>query len=376
MKYYLLLITLLGYLTAGTYEQTYTIFDNNSSSKNFDTLMHGDFEEIIRYKEISYEDGYFTDDNNSLEEIAKKILSYDENRIYVSIIGHTYADDKNIEDQLELSKDYANNTANRLEDFNISKEIFIIEHRGGKDNLYTQGTSEGQDLSNQVMVSIYVKTKEKDSDNDGVLDSQDECPTTLEGLDVNATGCHIAEKDSDNDGVLDSQDECPTTLEGLDVNATGCHILEKDSDNDGVLDSQDECPYTISGLEVNEKGCHIFKTLRLNYGSNSAVIKEDSMDEVMKFTTFLNKNAIYKVKIIGHTDNVGSAENNKILSEQRANSVKNYLASNGVALSRITTRGAGEDEPIVSNDTEINKAQNRRIEVEIDFIEEQGIEIE
>jgi len=342
MKIFLIAIAFVSYINAGTYDEHYSVFDNNSSSKNYDLLMHGEFEEIIRYKEISYEDGDFSDDSGRIEDIANKILSYDENRTLVSIIGHTNIKNhkKNTAKQLDISKKYVEDIVSRLEDFNISKESMILEYRGGNDNLYIQYSKNGKELSNQVMISIYVKIKEKDSD---------------------------------NDGVVDSKDECPTTPEGLSVNEKGCHIPEKDSDEDGILDSNDICPKTIRGLSVNEQGCHIFKTLRLNYIVNSSVIKEESMDKVIEFTEFLNTNEMYKVNIIGHTDSVGSAESNQILSEQRANSVKDYLIANDIDISRVSTRGAGENEPLVSNDTDFNKAKNRRIEVEIDFIAEEGL---
>lgn len=326
MKLYLLIVIAMASLLNGvekvvvdsnnsvntnTYSDNYSVLPKTKDSQNYDVLMHGEFEEIIRYKEISFKYGNLNDNQKRVKDIAKKILSYDQNRTLISIIGHTNSDENNITKQIQDSYTYANDIANKLTDHNISKQTMIIEARGSEDNLYTKGTEEGKKLLHQVMVSIYIKKK-------------------------------IAE-------------------------------IEKDSDNDGVLDSKDSCPSTLRGLVVNEQGCHIFKTLNLYYITSSAIIKEESMWKVVEFTEFLTKNSIYKVEIIGHTDDRASEASNQILSEQRANSVKEYLLANGIDKSRISTKGMGESEPLVSNDTEINRAKNRRIEVKLDFVVKQKL---
>ncbi|NYT24014.1 OmpA family protein [Alcaligenaceae bacterium] len=68
---------------------------------------------------------------------------------------------------------------------------------------------------------------------------------------------------------------------------------------------------------------------------------------------------------VGHTDSIGSEQYNQGLSERRANSVKNYLVSKGIASDRIYTEGKGETSPIASNATREGRAQNRRVEIEI-----------
>ena len=67
--------------------------------------------------------------------------------------------------------------------------------------------------------------------------------------------------------------------------------------------------------------------------------------------------------IEGHTDSVGSDAYNQQLSERRAESVKAYLVSKGIAESRIETKGYGESQPVTSNDTEAGRAKNRRVEL-------------
>lgn len=71
------------------------------------------------------------------------------------------------------------------------------------------------------------------------------------------------------------------------------------------------------------------------------------------------------VDVYGHTDSTGSDSYNLTLSEQRANSVRDYLASRGVQSARLGIRGFGETQPIASNDTEEGRAENRRVEIKI-----------
>ena len=76
----------------------------------------------------------------------------------------------------------------------------------------------------------------------------------------------------------------------------------------------------------------------------------------------MNENPQVRIRIIGHTDNVGSDEANRKLSEGRANAVKDDIVGRGIDTQRIETIGKGESEPVASNDTEEGRAQNRRVE--------------
>lgn len=89
----------------------------------------------------------------------------------------------------------------------------------------------------------------RDSDGDGLPDTQDRCPDTPAGVAVDATGCSL---DSDGDGVPDYLDHCPGTPAGETVDAKGCPL---DSDGDGVSDTLDACSGTPAGVPVDAKGC-------------------------------------------------------------------------------------------------------------------------
>jgi outer membrane protein OmpA-like peptidoglycan-associated protein len=96
-----------------------------------------------------------------------------------------------------------------------------------------------------------------------------------------------------------------------------------------------------------------------------ADVKPGAEASLRKLSDFLQKNPARRILIEGHTDSVGSAEANNILSQRRAQAVANALQRMGVASDRIGTVGYGKDYPIADNNTDTNRALNRRVEVYI-----------
>ena len=79
----------------------------------------------------------------------------------------------------------------------------------------------------------------------------------------------------------------------------------------------------------------------------------------------MNDHPTMEILIIGHTDNVGSKEALKKLSESRANAVKDYLVENGIDGSRLSAAGYGESKPIDTNATSEGRRNNRRVEINL-----------
>jgi OOP family OmpA-OmpF porin len=199
---------------------------------------------------------------------------------------------------------------------------------------------------------------ELDSDGDGVKDSMDKCPGTPSGVSVNADGCAM---DSDGDGVSDDKDKCPNTVAGATVDANGCEL---DSDGDGVVDRLDECPGTAKGTPVDKRGCKIegdYVLKGVNFESNSDVLRPGATTVLDDVVAVMLKYPEIRVEIQGHTDSAGAADYNEGLSARRAATVRDYLASNGVAEDRMVVRGYGESQPIADNGTAEGKAENRRV---------------
>ncbi|MEO5570414.1 MAG: OmpA family protein, partial [Bacteroidia bacterium] len=101
------------------------------------------------------------------------------------------------------------------------------------------------------------------------------------------------------------------------------------------------------------------------FETNSSVLTFQSQDALNKFGQSLQNNHQTKIVISGHTDNTGSDEINKPLSEKRAESVANFLVSKGVTRNRMTTVGNGANQPVADNSTETGRTQNRRVEITI-----------
>lgn len=229
-----------------------------------------------------------------------------------------------------------------------------------------------------------------DSDNDGIQDSKDDCPNTAGLAEFN--GC----PDTDGDGVMDKDDKCPTVA-GLKAlmgcpDADGDGVADgddncpneagpaandgcpwPDTDGDTVLDKDDKCPNEPG--EVALDGCPrqaptpaVMKTLNdyaktILFHTGKASIQDESEAVLVNITAILKEYPNSKFHIDGHTDSVGAKSSNQILSERRANTVRDFLIANGIDASRLNARGFGEDNPIDNNKTSAGRKNNRRVEV-------------
>jgi len=98
------------------------------------------------------------------------------------------------------------------------------------------------------------------------------------------------------------------------------------------------------------------------FDNNSSTLLSNSNTELEKLAVMLNLNKQLNIEIRGHTDNVGKEKDNIILSEKRAKSVVDYLISKGISPKRLFYKGFGSSMPIATNDDEIGRQKNRRVE--------------
>ena len=234
----------------------------------------------------------------------------------------------------------------------------------------------------QAAVPGYVYSTD---DKTPVRDSDGHCVRTINGKPYAITECNpetvpatkvvepasapaptpapAAVKDSDHDGVPDSADKCPNTPAGVKVDANGCPL---DSDNDGVPDYLDKCPGSPRGSKVDAQGCVLSVTLKVNFDSGQAVVKDQYLPEIKQFAQYLKQYPDQKAEIQGHTDNQGNPKKNKSLSEARAKAVREVLVSKySIAADRVTAKGYGQDKPVTSNKTPEERENNRRVEAVI-----------
>src|SRR3984893_1331375 len=99
------------------------------------------------------------------------------------------------------------------------------------------------------------------------------------------------------------------------------------------------------------------------FTSGRADLKPGATGNLNKLVAFLDKYPDRSVSIQGYTDSVGSEDYNQGLSERRANSVKSYLAGQGIGSMRLSASGKGRSDPVADNDSAAGRQQNRRVEV-------------
>lgn len=106
-----------------------------------------------------------------------------------------------------------------------------------------------------------------------------------------------------------------------------------------------------------------FMALYINFDTGKSDIKPESIAIIEQIAALLQTHPELKVSIEGHTDNVGTPQNNKALSLQRAKSVMNAVVQKGIAATRLTAVGWGQEKPIADNRSEDGRAKNRRVEI-------------
>ena len=122
-----------------------------------------------------------------------------------------------------------------------------------------------------------------------------------------------------------------------------------------------------SGATVANTGNSLVVTLpeAITFDTGSSVVHPDYVDEIAVIAGNLRANPDSTVRVIGHTDDVGSTAYNQVLSERRAAAVANILLENAVPAWRVQTSDVGYSQPVASNDTPGGRAQHRRVEIVI-----------
>jgi outer membrane protein OmpA-like peptidoglycan-associated protein len=224
------------------------------------------------------------------------------------------------------------------------------------------------------MLGYTMPEKEKvvavDTDGDGIVDENDECPKDPEDFDGfrDEDGC--PDFDNDADGILDVDDACPD--EPGPPENDGCP--DPDRDGDGVPDRIDNCPDEPGPVEnhgcpeeqqvvIEDSKLEILDKIYFNL--NSARLQRRSHGLLDNVAEVVNAHPeISIIRVEGHTDETGPSAYNMRLSQRRAESVVRYLIEEGgVSEDRLVAQGFGETQPLVPNaTTKMQLAANRRVE--------------
>ena len=149
------------------------------------------------------------------------------------------------------------------------------------------------------------------------------------------------------------------TIIGAAVGGTAGAIIGHDMDKQAEQIKND-----IPGAKVErvEEGIKVEFNEKILFAFSKSDLGESAKTNLNKLVAILNQYPNTNIEIQGHTDSRGTDEYNMGLSQRRANAVRDYLASQGIVGTRMTTRGFGESAPAYSNDTPDGMAQNRRVE--------------
>jgi outer membrane protein OmpA-like peptidoglycan-associated protein len=288
------------------------------------------------------------------------------------------------------------NTGAVVNETNVSTQPLFISAGHPEYNYFVKPVSackgkgeNGTDIG--LVTTQMVEAMGTDRDGDGIPDDIDQCPDVPEDKDgfEDQDGC--PDYDNDKDGIYDTQDKCPNDPEDRDgfQDEDGCP--DPDNDKDGICDPWvakegklaqyakickgiDLCPNqpeTFNGFK-DDDGCpdekpqeikQKFTLTGVNFKTASAELLEESYYMLETVYNSLEAYPKVKVEIAGHTDNEGSADYNRVLSEERAKTVMKYLINRGISPDRLTAKGYGKERPVASNNMAEGRAKNRRVEL-------------
>ena len=163
----------------------------------------------------------------------------------------------------------------------------------------------------------------------------------------------------------DDKDLCPDVAGTMD----GC----PDTDGDGLHDGVDSCPKQAGPVEnkgcpelkAEEKEVLNFAMRAVQFETGKAALKEESNSVLDQIVEIMNRYPGYKLRISGHTDDVGEEGSNQVLSEERAKACYQYLSAKGISPKRIKYEGFGESRPVANNKLPAGRRMNRRVEFDL-----------
>lgn len=366
MKPFILTLTLSSALFAGVYNYGYTPLREVNATEQNNLLFYGNFERILHYDPIFYapSDPVKLQDEEAIKKMLQSVQSYASSGVpyTVSVVGHTRLNkDQEHENTQEstffgsiqnsLFESKSDVKANRaaceravdavkkqLIDNKIQEKDIIVECRDGANPHYLENDEDARELNYQVLVTVYTSKPVK--------------PAAVAPVQKAV----VVPKPAP---VI-----VPAPIPVV-VPVIPPIIAEGDADKDGVLDSKDKCPNTPKGYVVDENGCPVEVTLHIKFATSSYAIPASASKDIEKLKSFMKEYPGYTLEIGGHTDSIGEAPQNMILSDKRAKALAAVLVKGGINTDRIKAQGFGESLPLVSNMEAPGRAQNRRVEVKM-----------
>lgn len=166
--------------------------------------------------------------------------------------------------------------------------------------------------------------------------------------------CYAQDGDEDGDGVFDRRDRCPDTPANTPVEHHGCPLPQYPASAPPV---EPQAPAT-EVITLNDAG-------KVLFDFDKSDLTAEARSQLDGLMGKLSQADVVSIRVVGHTDSVGTDAYNQRLSERRASSVVEYLLTQGLAPGKLTSEGKGESEPVADNATDEGRAQNRRVELHL-----------
>lgn len=198
-----------------------------------------------------------------------------------------------------------------------------------------------------------------------VLDKATELP--ISGATVFSTNQTFTTTNNDGEFLLQ---DIPTGFDVISASASGYIDGNTTTDIGPENDNEKIVIYLEKGksAQFDNKKIQVGESITLNnilFDQGKADLRPASKTELDKIVAFLQANPNAEIELSGHTSSEGDYDLNKSLSYKRVKSCKDYIVSKGISESRIIAVGFGPDKPVAPNDTESNRALNRRVEMRV-----------
>jgi len=380
MRFIIIFLLLLSGLNAN-------IYDKSTYSKNY--FYDTEFEEIVRFDPLEFQsDELCSQSEEYLKEVVQKIKNYTdaEKSILITIVGHTalttddanekklesrtyarkiqnyFSDSFDTNESFDKSQSYASKIQEYLAQEGVDKNITTLELRSDKDELFSTETEDGYELSNRVMVSMYVE-KDLDLDRDGVLKADDNCPNSKLGAKVDENGC------SYRTIVLLLKGHKKKSAIEVHTNA-GSSIIEHTNDYT-LVKSKNSIAKVLSKMP-DEEMQRLFgdvlidsnlKLVKFTLYFNGKELLQDSQSQLSNIIEIIAKTEDAYIQVIGHTDTRGKKVSNEILAKQRADLVSQKIKSTISSYFYFVTESYGENNLAVQTDDEVREPLNKRVEI-------------
>ncbi|MEN4052354.1 MULTISPECIES: OmpA family protein [Sulfurimonas] len=350
--YFLILSTNLLFALEYTYNYAETDF------------YKGKFDKIVRF-DVIYFSNSFADEHLSkkLHPIIQKIkeeLANPHASLKVSIVG--YSEHRNSQEEaLQASKQYIERVYKKLLAGGVDKSSIYTYAQADDVMLYSDETEESNALSNWVNINLYLSYL-SDEDKDGVYSDKDKCPNSPQDAIVDANGCNaknivvLVEGHKKGAKIIVSNDAGSVTIDTF--NELTLMNSKKSAPTPPKKISQKKLERAFAdlvGVDVIYKH-YIFYFDDINLLENSKKELNNMIIEIAKI-----KDPI--IKIIGHTDTVGSSRYNVVLGLKRANEIKKFILKSKIKALKIDALSYGEKNLAVKTADNVDEKLNRRVEV-------------